>query len=160
MIRDIKIEDAAQICKIYNGYIRNSSVTLETKSVSVDEMKLHIQRLTRDYPWIVFKEDENILGYCYATRWKERDGYRHSVETGTYVHPEQLGKGIGTKVKTALIEELRNSDVHSVISGISLPNPASVALSEKLGFKKVAHFKEVGYKLGQWVDVGYWQLLL
>ena len=160
MIRAAKLSDAQDICDIYNEYVRNSTITFEEIPVSIDEMKGSIEMTTRVYPWLVYEEDGKVIGYTYGRRWRERAAYRNSVETGTYLNSSHLGKGIGTELKKELLKILKERSFHTVISGIALPNPGSVALCEKFGFKKVAHFKEVGYKFGKWIDVGYWQLIL
>lgn len=160
MIRSVKPSDAESICAIYNEYIEHTRITFEEETLSADDIISRIRSITQDYPWIVYEENETVVGYTYATRWKKRSAYAHSVETAIYLSSKHLGKGIGTKLKKALIHELKEQAIHSVICGIALPNPASIALCEKLDFEKVAHFKEVGYKLDQWVDVGYWELIL
>src|SRR5690606_39143142 len=99
-------------------------------------------------------------GYAYAARWKGRCAYRYSVESTIYLDLGARRGGIGTVLYAALLERLRSRGYHAVIGGIALPNDASVRLHEQLGFRKVAHFPEVGFKLGRWVDVGYWQIIL
>lgn len=106
------------------------------------------------------RKASQLLGYCYASKWKGRCAYRYSVESTVYLSPDATGKGIGSKLYGTLLAELRQRQFHTVIGGIALPNPASVALHEKLGFEKVAQFRQVGNKFGRWIDVGYWQLLL
>ncbi len=101
-----------------------------------------------------------MYGYAYASEWKSRCAYRYSVETTVYLHPDARGKGIGTLLYQELIRKLSKLELHAAIGGIALPNDASVALHEKIGFKKAAHFKQVGYKFNKWVDVGYWELIL
>lgn len=160
MIREVRLEDAKAVCDIYNEYIKTSAATFEEIPVSVEEMTRRIETITGEYPWLVYESGDIVVGYTYARRWRERAAYRHTVETGTYLDAGYIGKGIGTELKRALLDELRARGFHAVISGIALPNGASVALCEKFGFKKVAHFTEVGYKFGKWVDVGYWQLIL
>jgi L-amino acid N-acyltransferase YncA len=160
MIRQVRLSDADAICGIYNTYILSSIATFEESPLAVETMASRIESVLQHYPWLVCEEEGHVLGYSYARQWRERSAYRHTVETGTYVQPDFVGKGIGTKLKGELLKELRDTSIHAVISGISLPNPASIALCEKFGFTKVAHFKEVGYKFNQWVDVGYWELIL
>jgi phosphinothricin acetyltransferase len=160
MLRTVRPDDAHLIAEIYNHYIFNSSATLEEVSVSPDEMRQRILETTQTYPWLVCEEDGKLLGYCYGRKWRERAAYRYSVEVSVYLHLSAVGKGRGSALLDALLAELRTRTVHSVIGGVSLPNDASVALLEKFGFRPVAHFKEVGNKFGQWIDVGYWQLLL
>lgn len=96
-----------------------------------------------------------MIGYAYASKWKGRCAYRYSVEVSVYLHAEQSGQGMGTALYSALFKQLSELGYHVAIGGIALPNAASVALHEKFGMKKVAHFKEIGFKFGQWVDVGY-----
>ena len=104
--------------------------------------------------------DGAVAGYAYAGRWRTREGYRHSVETSIYLSPDATGRGLGATLYARLLERLRALDVHAVIGGIALPNPASEALHERLGFEQVARFREVGRKFGEWIDVAYWQLRL
>jgi phosphinothricin acetyltransferase len=160
MIRSVCTEDAEAICSIYNHYVKNTIVNFEEKPVSREEMKDRIAKVTFSLPWIVWEENGEIKGYAYASNWKTRSAYRFSVESSIYLQPDFIGKGAGRILYEALISELRNLSLHSVIGGIALPNESSVALHERLGFAKVAHFKEVGWKYGRWIDVGYWELLL
>jgi L-amino acid N-acyltransferase YncA len=108
-------------------------------------------------PWLVSQSSAGVNGFAYATRWKGRCAYRYSVESTVYLEPAAWGQGLGTALYSSLLERLRELDCHTVIGGIALPNAASVALHEKLGMRKIAHFAEVGFKFGRWVDVGYWQ---
>jgi phosphinothricin acetyltransferase len=101
-----------------------------------------------------------VRGYAYATPWRTRAAYRHSVESSIYLAPDVGGRGLGRRLYQALLAALRPLEVHAVIGGVSLPNPASIALHERMGFRKVAHFSEVGRKFDRWIDVGYWQLML
>ena len=111
-------------------------------------------------PWLVLEVDGSIAGYAYATRWRVRPAYRSSVESSIYLDPAFAGRGLGRLLYGALLDELRRRELHLVIGGIALPNENSIALHEKLGFRKVAHFSEVGMKFGRWTDVGYWELKL
>lgn len=160
MIRPGKPDDAAQICTIYNWYVLNTTVTFEEVEVSVAEMQGRIAKASELRPWYVCEEDGNLLGYAYAGEWKSRCSYRHTVETTVYLDHALQKKGLGTNLYQQLISALEMTPVHALIAGIALPNPASVALHEKMGFRKVGHFAEVGWKFEQWVDVGYWQLSL
>ncbi len=160
MIRAVRLSDALAICDIYNEYIVNSTITFEEIPVSVKEMTGRIESIIRTYPWLVYEDGGKVVGYAYARKWRERDAYRHTVEIGMYLDAKFVGRGIGTDLKKELLARLKEKLFHTVICGIALPNPASVALCEKFGFIKVAHFKEVGYKFNKWIDVGYWQLIL
>jgi phosphinothricin acetyltransferase len=160
MIRTCQPADAAQICGIYNPYIKDTVVTFEEIPLSTGQMAERIADVTERYPWLVFEEAGRVVGYSYATTWKTRSAYRHSVESAVYLPQSHCGRGIGSELYRALIAELRLRDVHAIVGGIALPNEASIALHEKLGFAKIGHFREIGWKLGRWVDVGYWQLIL
>lgn len=156
-IRRVEISDARQIAEIYNYYVLNSISTFEIEEVSVAEMEKRISEISTKYPYFVLVEADKIFGYAYAGQYKSRAAYKPSVEVSVYVRNGIQQKGIGTKLYTKLFEELGKSDFHAIIAGISLPNEASVRLHEKFGMKKVAHFEEVGFKLGGWIDVGYWE---
>ena len=158
MIRPAVRDDAERIAAIYNHHVENTVITFEVDPVSPGEMASRISRET--HPWLVADEEGSVQGYAYATRWKLRAAYVNTVETAIYVAPDQCGKGLGTYLYAALLDQLRSNGIHSALGGIALPNPASIALHEKLGFKKVGELKEVGWKLGRWIDVGYWQLIL
>ena len=158
-IRNVQPDDAAQIAEIYNYYIKNTHQTFETEPLSAEEMQARISEVTENYPYVVAEEDGVIYGYAYATQFKMRQAYEYSAEVSIYVRSGDKQKGIGTLLYDQLFEELRQTDIHAIIAGISLPNDGSVRFHEKLGFEKVANFKQVGYKLGRWVDVGYWELI-
>ena len=159
MIRACTAADAAAIAEVYNHYVHETVVTFEETPVSAAEMAQRISEVGARFPWLVW-DDGAVVGWAYATPWKTRSAYRFSVETTVYLATSHQGRGIGASLYRALIDELRARDVHSAVGGIALPNPASVALHEKLGFRKVAQFAEVGRKFDRWVDVGYWQLIL
>lgn len=160
MIRQVVMEDAAQICDIYNHYVSDTPITFEEQPVTISEMESRIGDTLKSLPWLVWEEDQRLLGYCYANRWKARSAYRYSVEASVYLRSDARGKGIGSQLYAVLLAALRERKLHTVIGGVALPNPSSVALLEKFGFEKTAHFKQVGNKFGQWIDVGYWQLIL
>jgi L-amino acid N-acyltransferase YncA len=158
MIRGVTEADYEAVARIYNHYVANTIVTFEEQPVRPEEMAVRVQEV-RDaaLPWLVVEVDDEVAGYACATRWKGRCAYRFSAEVTVYLRPDQAGKGLGSALYGELFPILRNSGIHVVLGGIALPNEASVALHEKFGMDKVAHFREVGYKLGRWVDVGYWQ---
>lgn len=160
MIRKVKLEDAEALTEIYNHYIRTSGATFEEIEIPKEEMQSRIQQihLKDNYPYIVFEKDGNILGYAYASKFRERLAYRFSTESTVYVHPDHFGKGLGKQLYAELIDLIKLADFHSIIGVITLPNDASIALHEKFGFKKVGHFSEVGFKFNQWMDVGFWEL--
>ena len=149
--------DAAAIADIYNHYITDTVVTFEEEAVSAEEIARRLDEVTAaSLPWLVAEVDEQVLGYAYGGKWKTRSAYRFSTEVAVYLRQDQVGRGLGTRLFGALLPLLGERGVHAVIGGIALPNPASIALHEKFGLKKVAHFSEVGFKFGRWIDVGYW----
>lgn len=160
MIRKADNRDAEQIVNIYNYYIKTSTVTFETAILTKEEMKQRITKILEKYPFLVFEKDEQILGYAYANLFRTRVAYEQASESSVYVHPNHFKKGIATQLYKALLIDMKKHDLKTAIGGITLPNEASVVLHEKLGFKKVAHFEKVGYKFEQWLDVGFWQILL
>jgi L-amino acid N-acyltransferase YncA len=160
LIRHCTPADGTQICDIYNYYVRETVVTFEELPVSEPEMTRRIADVTSQLPWLVWEAEGVITGYAYATPWKARAAYRQAVESSIYLAPGATGQGVGSRLYSALIAELRRKGLHCVIGGAALPNPASVALHERLGFSKVAEFREVGFKFGKWIDVAYWELML
>ena len=160
MIRAARTNDATAIAEIYNHYVRHTVVTFEEVPVDVKEMAQRILDVSERLPWLVWEDSGAVVGWAYATPWKPRSAYRFSVETTVYVAASHQRRGVGDALYSKLIEELRARKLHSAVGGIALPNEGSVALHEKLGFKKIAHFAEVGRKQDCWVDVGYWQLIL
>jgi phosphinothricin acetyltransferase len=162
MIRSVKHSDASKLVDIYNYYVANSIATFETETISPERMISRIKGIEKNsLPWLVIEDQsESILGYAYASKWKERDAYRHSVEITVYLDHNLSAQGLGSQLYTALFYQLNSLAIHAAIAGVSLPNEASVALHEKFGMKKVAHFSEVGKKFGNWIDVGYWQVVL
>ena len=159
-IRQVELADAAQIAAIYNYYIESTHHTFEIEAVGDVEMKKRISEITAIYPYFVAEENGGIVGYAYADAYKSRCAYRNSAEVSVYVKNNIKQKGTGTRLYEKLLTELRQTDAHAIIAGIALPNEASVRLHEKFDFEKVAHFREVGFKFGKWIDVGYWQLLV
>lgn len=160
MIRPVKPTDATAIAEIYNHYIHTSISTFELAPIDAVEMEKRINAYSPKYPWLVYEENDKVLAYAYSSPWKARKAYKHTVESSVYLNHQAFGRGIGTTLYTQLMDELRAIDIHAVIGGISLPNPASIALHEKLGFEKIGQFTQVGRKFDQWIDVGYWELIM
>ncbi|MDF7809184.1 GNAT family N-acetyltransferase [Pontiellaceae bacterium B12219] len=160
MIRDVKKSDVPALCEIYNHYVSHTVITFEEAPVSETEMTRRIDEVTRRYPWLVFEQGGTLVGFAYASTWKSRSAFRYSAESTVYVSPDSIGQRIGSQLYEALFSRLPALELHSVVGGIALPNPASVKLHERFGFKKVAHFNEMGRKFNQWIDLGYWELLL
>ena len=159
MIRPAKEDDANQIAAIYNHYIEYTSITFEQVPITGTEMASRLKQGVSKGTWLVCENDKKLVGYAYSSPWGERIGYRRSVETSIYLDHSYIKKGLGFELYDKLLEQLQLQQIHTVIGVIGLPNPQSIALHEKLGFKQVAELKQIGQKFGKWVDVGYWQLL-
>ncbi len=157
MIRPVTERDIQDIYEIYNYYVENTAISFEENRVSINEMEQRILNQSIDYPWLVYELDGKVVAFAYANKWKARSAYRFTLESTIYLSSEYQGKGIGTKLYQKLFDELATRSIRSIMAVIALPNTGSIALHEKMGFEKVAHFKEVGYKYEQWIDVGYWQ---
>ena len=160
VIRPALAGDEIAIADIYNWYIANTVITFEEEPLGSQDMAARIFTDDDTCPWIVIELDGEVSGYAYAARWKPRSAYRNSRETSVYLRRDATGKGLGRRLYQHLINELRQTPIHLLIAGIALPNAASVALHESLGFSAVGQFGEVGRKFDKWVDVGYWQMQL
>lgn len=159
IIRPATEIDAPGIAVIYNPYILATTITFEEGPVTDEEISQRIKNTqSLGLPWLVAEVEDRLVGYAYASRWRERPAYRYTAESTIYLDQRNNGRGYGKQLYSALLDVLRGIGIHAVIDVITIPNPASVALHEKLGFSKVAHFREVGYKFDRWLDVGYWQL--
>jgi phosphinothricin acetyltransferase len=161
VLRPAAAADSESIARIYNHYVQNTVVTFEEEPLSAQAMATRIADIQGlSLPCLVAEIDNGIAGYAYATRWKARHAYRYSVETTIYLEHGRQRHGIGSILYSGLLSSLRERGIHVAIGGAALPNDASVALHEKLGFEYVATFHQVGFKHGRWVDVAYWQRML
>jgi len=160
VIRRVSPDDAAQIAAIYNHHVANTIVTFEEVPVEEAAMRGRIAEIDGSHAWFVAEVEGRVAGYAYASAWRARTAYRRSVETTVYLGNGFLGRGLGSALYETLLRELAQRGFHCAMGGIALPNAASVALHERMGFAKVAHFREAGWKLGRWIDVGYWQRML
>ena len=157
MIRKAKETDAQKIADIYNYYVENTVITFDESPQSAEKFR---ESIKNNDPWFVSEEQNRVTGFAYGVQWKEKNAYRFIYESTIYLDKANAGKGIGTKLYKHLIENCRERGLHSLIACIALPYDISVNFHEKLGFKKVGHVPEAGFKFENWVDVGYWQLML
>ena len=160
MIRHATADDAAPVCAIYNPYVLSTVITFEETPIAPSAMAERIADIQRTHAWLVTEIDGEVAGYAYGSPWRTRSAYRFATETTIYLAQGRAGQGLGRALYEALLAELARRGYHCAMGGIALPNPASVALHEKVGFAKVAHLREVGWKLDRWIDVGYWQRAL
>ena len=159
-IRSATVEDAARIVEIYNHFVAHTAISFEESPVSPQDMAARVTKVQdANLPWLVAEHDGVVVGYAYATKWKERHAYRFSVECTVYAAADFRGKGAGRALYGVLFPNLKAAGCHAVIAGIALPNASSVRLHEHIGMSKVAHFPQVGFKFGQWHDVGNWQVV-
>lgn len=159
-LRAARPADAAAIAAIYAPYVTDSIVSFETDPPSEAEMRARIEACGDLYPWLVAEEENSILGYAYATAFRPRLAYRYSVETTVYLAAGAGGRGTGHALYGSLIATLVAQGFAQAIGAVTLPNPASVRLHEKLGFAQAGIYRQVGYKQGRWLDVGLWQRAL
>jgi phosphinothricin acetyltransferase len=157
-IRAASGTDGEALARIYNHYIANTTITFEEIPVGPSDMAQRVEHASEaTLPFLVAEADQRVVGYAYSSPWRPRSAYRFSVEITVYVDHTHAGRGTGSMLYASLFPLLQQRGIHSVIGGIALPNDASVALHEKFGLRQVARFEQVGFKLGRWVDVGYWQ---
>ena len=156
MVREAHNSDAKMIAEIYNHYIIHTAITFETETISPKEIVSRMEKYKQVGPYLVYEEDGEVIGYTYVSRFRERKAYENTIESTIYLKNGLGGRGIGSKLYMEMLDRV-STKYHVIIGGIALPNDASVKLHEKFGFKKVAHFSEVGRKFGQWIDVGFWQ---
>ncbi len=159
-IRVATSADAPQILEIYAPFCLATPISFETEAPSVEEMRTRIVKTLEFFPWLVAEDAGRVLGYAYASRHRERAAYRWSADVSVYVREDARGKGVGRKLYTSLFAILRLQGIHRVLAGITLPNPASVAIHEAMGLTPLGIYKAIGFKCGAWHDVGWWQCSL
>lgn len=159
-LRQARPEDAAALSAIYAPSVTAAVASFELVAPTAEEMAERLARFTALSPWLVCEVDGAVCGYAYASRHHERAAFQWALDSAVYVAASHHRRGIARALYTALFELLRLQGFYSVHAGITLPNPASVALHEALGFRAIGVYPRVGYKLGAWRDVGRWQLEL
>ena len=160
VIRLATAEDADGILEIYRPVVERTPISFETRCPTAEEMARRIAEVRRSFPWFVLEDGGAILGYAYASPHKDRAAYRWSVDVAVYVREDQRRKGVAGALYEALLPSLRMMGIHNAVAVIALPNPASVSLHESLGFSLVGVYPNIGFKLGEWHDVGHWLLRL
>jgi phosphinothricin acetyltransferase len=157
MIRLATAEDAAALIEIYRPSIEASSVSFETMVPSVTEMRGRIEHCMQEYPWIVDDQQGVLRGYAYAGRYHTRAAYRWAAIVSVYVGADLVRQGIAGRLYRVLFALLEQQGVRQVLAAIAVPNPASQQFHEALGFRQAGVMPQVGYKLGQWQSMGWWQ---
>ncbi len=149
--------DSAAILDIYGPVVAHTAISFEIEVPTVEEMTGRIERTTHDYPWLVMEIDGQVAGYAYASQHRERRAYQWSADVSMYVDERFRRRGVGRALYTSLFAALELLGYVNLYAGIALPNPGSVGLHESMGFEPVGVYRSVGYKLGAWRDVGWWQ---
>jgi phosphinothricin acetyltransferase len=149
--------DGAPCAAIYGTYVRDSFVSFEQDAPTVAEMTRRIERISATHPWLVVECDGQVAGFAYASPHRERAAYRWAVDVAVYVAAGRQGQGLGRQLYDALLPLLRHQGYHVACAGIALPNDDSISLHEALGFEPVGVYRAIGYKAGEWRDVGWWQ---
>jgi L-amino acid N-acyltransferase YncA len=160
VIRLATPDDAFGVQAIYAPIVRETAISFELEPPTVAEMQQRIVQTLEHWPWLVCERRGDILGYVYASQHRTRPAYQWSVDVSVYVHPNARRSGVGQALYRSLFALLALQGFYQAYAGITLPNPASVGLHESLGFQPVGVYRAVGYKLGAWHDVGWWQLAL
>lgn len=157
MIRTARDDDAAAIHAIYAPSISDGVATFETELPGVDAMRERLRTRLMHYPWLVWEEGGEVLAYAYAGRFRERAAYDWIAETSIYVRADAHRRGIARKLYGVLLDVMRLQGITQAVGVITLPGTASVAMHESMGFTAAGVWRQCGYKLGQWWDVGVWQ---
>jgi phosphinothricin acetyltransferase len=160
VIRLATQHDAEQLQAIYAPNVRDTAISFELVPPTVDEMRQRIRKTLEQFPWVVCEHQGEILGYAYASVHRTRAAYQWSVDVSVYIQTSSHRSGVGRAVYSSLFKILEMQGFYNAYAGITLPNPASVGLHEAMGFQPVGVYRAVGYKLGAWHDVGWWQLSL
>ena len=159
MIREVKPSDVRTVTSIYNHYVEHSYATMQYEKSDEAFFEQKIKTILESgHFWLIAEQDGKIIGYAYSGPWNPREGYKQTCEVSVYLSPDVITKGIGTQLYTELFNRMKQKGIKVIIAVIGLPNKASIALHEKFGMKKVAHFPKMGFKFGKWIDVGYWQV--
>jgi phosphinothricin acetyltransferase len=162
VVRPATDEDLASLNDVYNEYVVQSHATFDVEPTTMEwrqEWFRHHDHAGR-YRVMVAVADGHLIGYASSSRFRPKAAYETSIEVSVYVAGEAVGAGVGTRLYSSLFAALLGEDIHRAYAGIALPNPASVALHERFGFKKVAHFTEQGRKFGRFWDVAWYEKAL
>jgi L-amino acid N-acyltransferase YncA len=153
-------DDAAGIAEIYRPIVVSTPISFETEPPDDREIRRRLEAALPALPWLVCEHQGRVVGYAYASPHRSRPAYTWSVDTSVYVHSDFRRCGIGRGLYASLFQILAAQGYFNAYAGIALPNPSSIGLHESVGFQPIGIYRNVGYKLGQWHDVGWWQLAL
>ena len=159
-LRQTAVGDGAAIAAIYAPYVSDTIISFETEPPAAAEMSRRIASVGERHPWLLAEQGGQVLGYAYAGEHRSRAAYRWDVDVAVYLAAAAHRRGIGRRLYQALFGVLRLQGYINAYAGIALPNAASIGLHESLGFAPVGIYRKVGYKYGDWHDVGWWALNL
>lgn len=152
--------DAVGCAAVYGPFVAETAVSLEERVPTAADFGARIRRIQQTHPWLVAEHEDRVVGFAYGCPHRERAGYRWAADVTVYVEPAFQRRGVGRALYGSLFSLLKEQGLWVACAGIGLPNEASVSLHESLGFVRVGVYRNIGYKLGRWWDVGWWQLSL
>ena len=158
VIRPATLEDAEAILGIYEFYIRNTTITFEIEVPTIAAFRERMDKIMAQFPWLVCEVDGEVAGYAYASKHGERAAYRWSADLSVYLHEKFHRRGIASRLYDEVIKLLQKQGYCTVYAGVSTPNPRSEGFHAAYGFRCLGEFKNVGYKMGQWLGVAWYEL--
>jgi L-amino acid N-acyltransferase YncA len=160
VIRDADAADAGRCAAIYAPYVRDTAISFESEPPSTEEMAGRIAEAQRAHAWLVLEDDGEVVGYAYGGPFMARAAYAWATGVSVYLDPARYRSGGGRALYEALFERLAGRGHRTALAGVALPNDASVGLHRALGFELVGTYRRVGWKLGRWHDVAWYQRAL
>ena len=160
MIRVATAADAAGVQAIYGPEVEHGTASFEAEPPTVEEMARRIAAILPVYPWLVWDDGGEILGYAHGSRHRDRAAYRWSVDATIYVRPDAQGRGLAKALYSRQFDILTRQGFRAAYGGVAIPNPASEALHRACGCEPVGGYRDVGFKHGRWRDVGWWRRAL
>ena len=156
-VRDAGAPDAAACAAVYAPYVRDTAISFELEAPDAAEMGRRIEAASASHAWLVLEDGGDVIGYAYGARLHSRPAYRWSCEVSVYVEMGRRRTGAGRALYEALFERLAARGFRNVIAGLTVPNEASAGLHRAMGFRHIGTYRNIGYKLGRWHDVAYFQ---
>lgn len=156
-IRPATESDAEDVLTIYKPIVNETAVSFELTAPTIEQMRQRIQSSLETHGWLVAQDNNEVVGYAYASTHRPRQAYQFSVEVSAYVRPDKQGQGLARDLYQRLFAQLRQRQFHYAFAGIALPNDASIAFHQSMGFESIGVFRDVGFKFEKWHDVQWWQ---
>lgn len=160
-LRPATLDDASEIAEIYAPIVRDTAISFDWEPPSAERFRTRIAQVRERHPWLVAVDDRGaVAGFVYASAHRDAPSYQWSVNTSVFIRADARGQGLGKSLYTELFRQLVDLGYCRAFAGIALPNAGSVALHESLGYRLLGVYEQVGFKLGAWRDVGWWQKAL